>query len=314
MATKIKPKFSTCIGCNREYSIDKFYEKNNKTFNDEFTNGYLPYCMSCCENMLKYYIKKSGTLQSAFYFTCARLDVPFIRKPYETMLKVKENSQNRSKTPKEDYEYNLFDWYYGYLWGKSSMMTPTDLWNGFIDSDMKPQDDSSVKSKEAIQLEMDKYKLAWGNQECMEDYEFLTFVYQRYTKDMEEITPQQDDLIRDLCLARLDKRKIDDGRSTEDVSKVQTRILNLLSKLKFDNFENNKPKTLSELFISNKIALINENNVKDIYNSPCELKDFNKIQKYYKDICLRPLGNMLAGNRDFDLNIQDIEQYDLSDE
>ena len=40
-------------------------------------------------------------------------------------------------------------------------------------------------------------------------------------------------------------------------------------------------------------------------------KDFNKVQKYYKDLVLRPLGNTLVGNRDFDINIEDINEYNI---
>lgn len=307
----IKPKYSTCVACNREYAIDSFFEKNTKTFVDDFSNGYMCYCKKCCEEMLKYYIKKTGTLQSGFYYTCARLDIPFLKKPYDAMLKMKDTFQARSKTPKDDTEYNLFGWYYDFVWGKSTMMKPTDIWNGFVDSDMKAQDDESVKSKEAIQLEMDKYKLDWGNQETIEDYKYLTYVYNKYTQGIKIESSQQDDLLRDLCIARLDKRKVDDGRTNEDITKIQNRILTLLKTLKLDNFESSKPKSLSEQFLSNKIALIDENNVKDIYNKKCEYKDINKIQEYYRDMCLRPLGNMLLDNRQFDIDINDIEKYNM---
>ena len=309
----IKPKYSTCIACNREYAIDNFFEKNTKTFVDDFSNGYICYCKKCCEQMLKYYIKKTGSLQSGFYYTCARLDVPLIRKPYEAMLKMKKNIINKNKNPKEDTDYDMFKWYYSFLWGNSTMMKPTDIWNGFVDSNMKPQDDETIKSKEAIQLEMEKYMMDWGNQESIEDYKYLSYVYDKYTQGLNIESAQQDDLLRDLCIARLDKRKVDDGRSNEDVGKIQNRILQLLNKLKLDNFESTKPKTLSEQFLSNKIALVEENNVKDMYTKENmdKYKDIQKIQKYYKDMCLRPLGNMLLDNRSFDINMDDIDRYNM---
>lgn len=313
MATKIKPKFSNCVACNREYGIDQFYERNTKTFVDNFSNGYFCYCKKCCEDILKYYIKKTGNLQSGLYYTCAKLDVPLVRKPYESTVKMRDNILNKNKKKKQDTDYDIFKWYYSFLWGTSTMMKPTDIWTGFIDSDMKPQDDESVKSKEAIELEMEKYKMDWGNQEDIEDYKYLSYVYDKYTQGLNIESAQQDDLLRDLCIARLDKRKVDDGRSTEDVGKIQNRILQLLNKLKLDNFESTKPKTLSEQFLSNKIALVEENNVKDIYTKENmdKYKDIQKIQKYYKDMCLRPLGNMLLDNRSFDINMDDIDQYNM---
>lgn len=313
MATKIKPKFSNCVACNREYGIDQFYERNTKTFVDNFSNGYFCYCKKCCEDILKYYIKKTGNLQSGLYYTCAKLDVPLVRKPYESTVKMRDNILNKNKKEKQDTDYDIFKWYYSFLWGTSTMMKPTDIWTGFIDSDMKPQDDESVKSKEAIELEMEKYKMDWGNQESIEDYKFLSYVFSKYSENIKIESSQQEDLLRDLCIARLDKRKVDDGRSSDDITKIQTRILTLLKTLKLDNFESSKPKTLSEQFLANKIAMIDENNVKDIYGQPCEYKDIQKIQKYYKDMCLRPLGNMLLDNRTFDIDINDIEKYNMDD-
>ena len=138
-------------------------------------------------------------------------------------------------------------------------------------------------------------------------------IYDKYTQGLNIESAQQDDLLRDLCIARLDKRKVDDGRSNEDVGKIQNRILQLLNKLKLDNFESTKPKTLSEQFLSNKIALVEENNVKDMYTKENmdKYKDIQKIQKYYKDMCLRPLGNMLLDNRSFDINMDDIDRYNM---
>ena len=313
MATKIKPKFSNCVACNREYGIDQFYERNTKTFVDNFSNGYFCYCKKCCEDILKYYIKKTGNLQSGLYYTCAKLDVPLVRKPYESTVKMRDNILNKNKKEKQDTDYDIFKWYYSFLWGTSTMMKPTDIWTGFIDSDMKPQDDESVKSKEAIELEMEKYKMDWGNQESIEDYKFLSYVFSKYSENIKIESSQQEDLLRDLCIARLDKRKVDDGRSTDDITKIQTRILTLLKTLKLDNFESSKPKTLSEQFLANKIAMIDENTVRDMYGQPCEYKDIQKIQKYYKDMCLRPLGNMLLDNRTFDIDINDIEKYNMDD-
>ena len=39
--------------------------------------------------------------------------------------------------------------------------------------------------------------------------------------------------------------------------------------------------------------------------------DLNKIQYYNEKFSLRPLANMLVGHRDFSVNLDDIEEYDL---
>ena len=60
-----------------------------------------------------------------------------------------------------------------------------------------------------------------------------------------------------------------------------------------------------------KIRLCDENNVKDIYSEPSKYYDLNEVQYYNEKFSLRPLANMLVGNRDFSVNLEDIEQYDL---
>ena len=40
-------------------------------------------------------------------------------------------------------------------------------------------------------------------------------------------------------------------------------------------------------------------------------KDYDKIKAYNELFSLRPLGNMLVGHRDFNVSLEDLEQYDL---
>ena len=108
-------------------------------------------------------------------------------------------------------------------------------------------------------------------------------------------------------------RKINDKRydGDETIDKIRTRISKLMSTLKVDEFASTKPKTASEQCLFEKIRMVDENNVKDIYKEPTKYFDHNKIAKYEKDMCLRPLANLLVGHRDFNISMEDIEQYDL---
>jgi hypothetical protein len=106
MATKTKIKIDSigyCCECKREYPIDKFYVSNANMLG----NGHLNYCQDCCEDILKYFLKKKGTMESAVYFTCAKLDVPFIRRVYDSTIEKKNIYQ--SKTDKDDTEYSNED-------------------------------------------------------------------------------------------------------------------------------------------------------------------------------------------------------------
>lgn len=304
-------KTATCCGCQREYPIDKFYIL---PVQDEFRpEGVIQYCSDCCEEILHKYLKRENSLESAMWMTCAVLNVPFIRKVFESA--VEQKTRYQEKSGKKDEEYPLFKYYYNKLWGSQSMATATDSWIDFADTNVAMGEIASLKkSEEALQQEIDKLKLDWGEQEDIEDYKFLVYNYDKYTKDVKIQNPQQEDLYRDLCLARLEKRKTEEGKIDGDLTKIQNRILNLMSKLHLDNFTDDKPKTLSEKLIFDKIAMIEEHEPADFYKDPNRWRDTSHRRKYYKDMVLRPTLNALVGSRDFNINIDDVSQYELDDD
>lgn len=300
MAVKAKAKSVTigyCVLDSREYPSDRFYEHNNTEL---FPKGYVPYCKDCCNSMLNYYLQKTGTLEASMWYVCARLDMPFIKKVFE-----KAQSQ-QVKTEK------FIETYYNFLWGTRSMKKALENWESFADSDVSFEEiNNTVKDADGIKAQIKELTLKWGNQETEEDYSFLEYLYSKYTNGINIENPQQEDLYRDLCLARLEKRKIEEGKCDTDISKTQARILNLMKTLKLDDFESTKPKTLSEQLMFAKIAQIEMTQPCDLYKEPQKYKDFNKVRKYYQDICLRPLKNTLAGTRDFDIDVDNLQDYQL---
>lgn len=302
-----KTKVSFCNECRREYLLENFYS----TKNPFHKSGVTLYCKDCCEEIVQHYLKQTGTLETATWFTCSQIGIPFIRKAYDDFEKRIQTFKDKSG--KEDSEYNLFANYYNCLIKNESKV---DNWNDFSATDVALGDIQSLrKSEEALKLEMEKYKFDWGEQE-IEDYQYLEYMFRRYTTGIEFVNNQQEDLYRDLCLARLKKRHIEEGKdeSGESIKSVQDRILTLMNKLKLDEFESNKPKSLSEQMIFAKIAQIEQTKPADLYKEPKKYKDFNKLMKYEKDMVLRPLLNTLAGHRDFNINIDDIERYNLDDD
>ena len=315
MATKIQPKAQLprtcfCVRDGREYSSERFYAHKNT---EVYPKGYIPYCKDCCEDIVKFYLKKCGTLESAMWYTCAFFDLPFIKKVFDNMVTFKNTFQ--TKSGKEDAEYSMFAYYYDYLWGSKSSKKALEEWNTFADSDVDFKDIQGLtKSDENIRQQIEKLELDWGLQESEEDYRFLEYMYDKYTKNINIENPQQEDLYRDLCLARLEKRKAEQGKIDTDITKIQARILTLMNKLKLDEFESTKPKSLSEQLMFAKIAQIEMLKPADLYKEPTKYKDFNKVKKYYQDICLRALRNTLAGTRDFDIDMEHLSDYNLETE
>ena len=302
MAVKTKAKSSVvcmCIKDGREYPSDRFYEHKNLEI---FPKGYVPYCKDCCNDMLQYYLKKTGTIEASMWYVCALLDIPFIKRVFE---KTQELNRDTDK---------FIETYYNLLWGNRSMKKALDTWESFSDSDVGFEEISTtVKDVEAIKIQRDALELKWGLQESEEDYQYLEYLYDRYTQGVIK-NPYQEDLYRDLCLARLEKRKIEQNKSSSDITKTQARILTLMNKLGIDDFEASKPKSLSEQLMFAKIAQIEMTKPCDLYKEPTKYKDFNKVKKYYKDICLRALKNTLAGTRDFDIDMTNLSDYNLETE
>ena len=303
-----RPTTSVCVSCQREYPIDKFYPR---IVDDKFSpDGVIPYCADCCEEIVRENLTKVNSLESAMWLTCAKLDVPFIRKVFEKVEEQK--SKYQQKSGKKDSEYTLFKYYYDYLWGSKSMGTAIDVWIDFSNTDVSMGEISSLKkSEEALNREIEKLELDWGVQEDIEDYKFLVYNFDKYTKDVGEMTPQQEDLYRDLCLARLEKRKIEEKKLDGDLTKVQNRILNLMHKLNLDIFEDNQPKTLSEEFLFDKIRMVEQTMPADFYKDKNLYKDMTKKRKLMTDLVYRPLANTLTGSRDFNIDINDIEKYQV---
>lgn len=301
MAVKAKAKSVTtmgyCVQDSREYPSDRFYQHKNLEL---FPKGFVPFCKDCCDTMFKYYLQKTGTLEASMWYVCARLDMPFIQRVFE-------------KVQEQHIEVDKFvGTYYNYLWGSRSMKKALDTWDSFADSDVDFKEISGItKSDEGIKAQAEQLELDWGYQETEDDYKFLIYTYEKYTKNITIENPQQEDLYRDLCLARLEKRKAEQGKTDTDVTKIQGRILTLMNKLKLDEFESTKPKTISEQLIFAKIPMVEENDSWELYNRQKKYENESQVRKYLKDLVLRPILNFVCNNKDYNVNIDDVSQYDL---
>jgi hypothetical protein len=301
MATKTKIKVDAtgyCAECKREYPIDRFYTSNASFLG----NGHLNYCQDCCEDILKYFLKKKGTMESAVYFTCAKLDIPFIRRVYESTIDKKNSLQ--SKSNKDDSEYNIFSYYIDYLWGTHTLQKKTEVWEDFTDSDTSLDEFNTVKkSEDALKADYEKFELDWGKQ-TLEDYQFLEYRYDIYTEG-KPLTPAQDTLYRQLCQLELRQRKknakgdsIKDDQLGESTKEEQAMIIQLMDKLGISKFDNKKDKSDIDRLIEKQIWE-HEN------TDPCETVDINK----YKDMCdigknwgrqiLRAVKNIVSASQEF---------------
>jgi hypothetical protein len=241
-------------------------------------------------------------MESAVYFTCAKLDIPFIRRVYESTIDKKNSLQ--SKSNKDDSEYNIFSYYIDYLWGTHTLQKKTEIWEDFTDSDTSLDEFNTVKkSEDALKADYEKFELDWGKQ-TLEDYQFLEYRYDIYTEG-KPLTPAQDTLYRQLCQLELRQRKknakgdsIRDDQLGESTKEEQAMIIQLMDKLGISKFDNKKDKSDIDRLIERQIWE-HEN------TDPCETVDINK----YKDMCdigknwgrqiLRAVKNIVSASQEF---------------
>ena len=278
-----------CLGDMRE---SEFYASWSK-----FTDGKVPYCKTCVNKIYEYYLQETGSDKTALYFTLMKLDIPFIEEIYNSIAEKKTVTIST------------------YITTLQRRTTCQEIWSDFTATDVKlDENEVHIQTVDDKKRELDNLEKTWGKQDCVEDYDFLEDTFKRYTQGVDFINPQQEDLYKDLCRDRLLLRKINDNRynGEESLDKVQNRISKTMSILKLDQFEENKPKTISEQLMFTKIAQIEQTKPADLYKEPKKYRDFNKIKMYYKDLVLRPLLNTLVGSKDF--NIDDVGKYNLDEE
>lgn len=269
----------------------------------KFDNGTVKYCKDCCDKIFKYYLEEYNDEKVALLYTLAKIDIPFIGQVYLDTLEKTNKFGNKVPLSVSSYISTLH-----------KSQTNKDIYSDFSDTDCNVFElDIKGKSKSEKEEELSRLEKTWGIQDDISDYDFLEETFNRYTDGIDFVNSQQQDLYRDLCRDRLLLRKINDNRynGEETIDKVQNRISKTMSILKVDQFESNKAKTLSEQSLFEKIRLCDANNVQDVYSEPSKYYDLNKIQYYNEKFSLRPLANMLVGHRDFSVNLDDIEEYEL---
>lgn len=273
----------------------------------EFDDGKMCYCKKCVNIIYDNYLEKFEDEKSALFYTCAKVDTPFRKDVYETLCKRREDYESNNK------KFTLnFGTYINELQKKS---TQKEILKDFASTNADITEmEGTTKSLEEQAKELKEFSIIWGNQESIDDYYFLDNTYDRYTRDIEEMSVQQEDLYRDLCRDRLLLRKLSENgcQDNDMITKVQNRVNSLMSKLKIDNFESNQKRTLSEQSFIEKIKMMEETKPIELYpKEKTDYTDYTKRKKYYTDLVLRPLCNTLAGHKDFNIDMSDLEQYNL---
>lgn len=274
-----------CMGCQRTHPVTEFY-KSNAPYHP---NGVLPYCKDATEKILQHYLKKSKSLESAIWLTCATVGIPFIHRAYEVFEKKNEG-----------YTQGANRKYFGlYLNAMTTVETKQNPFIDFYDTDTPLDGVASIKrSKEALKFEYEKFELDWGKQE-VEDYQYLEYRYDTYTGDLEEMSPAQETLYRKLCLVELAMRKKEELH--EDTKSEQQQMLSLMDKLKISLFTNKDEEGVEVRMIEARIAWMEQEEPAEHFKDKEKYCDFMSIKSYFYNHIFRPLKNLLIGSKEYTL-------------
>ena len=275
--------------------------------------GLIPYCKDCVQKMFEYYYENSKNFQLAVYYTCQKLDIPFILELFESIFK-----DYKEKSAKEFADLNKkYMGEYIRLLNQGSQKYGDKLDFSYSDSDLS-NIDTKMAEREKSKQELDNLRLDWGNQED-NDYSLLEYDFASLTDNM-ALTKPQEKLYRDLCLAYLAKRKAEQVKDVvtkeknEDVQKIQKQILELMKTLKIDNFAENKELSAIDRMLETRIA-IQEKEKPCFYYEGLKAKqndDFLGRGKYFYDHIYRPFKNIIGNNKLY--NIVPEEEDELTTE
>lgn len=266
------------LNCIGDVLDTEFYVSWSK-----FSDGKVPYCKKCLQKIFEYYQNETNSEKTAAYFTLMKIDTPLIEEIYNNVVNKKG-------------KFNLST----YISELQKRDSNKDIWQDFSSTDVDLKDISEIKTIAERRKELNDLEKKWGIQDSVEDYDFLEDTFQRYTKGIEFINPQQEDLYKDLCRDRLLLRKINDNRynGEETIDKVQNRISKTMSTLKLDQFEKQKDKSDIEKILEKQIWEIENTEPAEVVDKN-EYKDYLNIESEWGNHILRAVKNILTGSKDY---------------
>ena len=303
------------LHCTGMISIDEFsnswsylniMDKKVKGKDGKFVNlKKLPYCKKCNDAHYKRFRDLKMSPEEALFYVCSLNNVPFIAEKVEaTFSYVTSEAKRGAKVS------SIWGYYYSLL---SRETSKHHLWQDFSCTDIDYKDIATHIEKRDIQKkDVEQLELDWGKQSNLDDYALLDYWFDELTGE-KALTKAEELSYRDLCLARLSKRKIeqynpdskDGAKEDNDVAKVQKQIIDLMKLLRIDNFSENKEKTIVERMLESRINDLEKHDPAQYYDDLKRNADFCGRSKYFYDHIYRPFKNVFTGSRLYKITPED---------
>lgn len=276
------------------YNVTEFRKINKKTKKQEIIKK-LPYCKDCNNKIYKKYRDDGMGVEEALFYVCQLNNVPYIGEKVKTTLDFISSEAKRGAIVK-----NIFGVYYSNLLKEKSKH---NLWLDFSYTDVDYNDImSNIEIRDVQKKDFEQLELDWGKQENTEDYSLLDYWFNELVGDKEMDAPEELSY-RDLCLARLAKRKAEqynpEGDNSANIQQIQKQINDLMKLLKIDNFEEKKRETIVERMLEKRIEIVEKEQPAFYYKDLKKNEDFLGRGKYFHDYVFRPFKNVFKHAKEY---------------
>ena len=158
------------------------------------------------------------------------------------------------------------------------------------------------EAERAVEMQEKELRSMWGYDKSLEQLSYLENRFEIYTKG-KELEPYQEGLYKNLCNADL---MVFEGEDIEQGMKIQRQCAKDLG---LDQFDKQQYKSIGEEILENHIALIENEEPAEYYREKNLYKDFRGIHTGWIQTMMRPMINLITGNKEYNLDKDQADDY-----
>jgi hypothetical protein len=306
ITTKTGEKITKCYcrKCMQEKNIKNFYNAVD-TFLD--SNGKFSICRQCISDIYDgiYAVEKS--VEKTIYRMCRMLNVYYAEEAIEMVRKHGNSFADKG------YEAPVF---FGLYLSKLATIGKT---NGITEfTFVENVNISSCESDDEIFEEdddLERIRNFWGRNFDADDLQRLEFKYAEWS-DSHTIGSQNERmLLKLICLKELtlEKAMLGGTNSTGKLEKEYQDLLKTAALAPIQTTESSSGKGHETW--GSFVKMIEETEPAEFYKDKKLFSDVDNIDSYLQKFLIRPLKNFVLGARDFNINDDEMDEYeDLNDE
>lgn len=290
----------TCCGKSaKKDNLEKMFYISYSPFHEK--NGRVPLCKEC---IIKMSTVRGELVPDMFVEVVRALDKPFLKKVLDSSInQVVTESKEEEKMDIEKAIKTKADSVIGLYMRTISMPQYKQL--TWLDGDKRYSENrltDSIESTELEHISVDDLLYKWGENYTDQEFEFLENRYGALVS-MANVEFESDIMmLKQICLEELDLRNI--RRKNGDTSKKLESIQKLMAtaNIRPTDIKNANSDLLNDSY-GKWISVIENYEPCEFFADKSLYDDYDGIKKYFTDWVLRPLKNLLAGQRDF--NVED---------